>query len=89
MENNQKEAKRMHKATYAKDKRKGGYLIRVEGPNAYAFAGREVPVTLKTGDEQTETLSELIWSGKDQETGKPVALYTFEAKPREEDEVIF
>ena len=39
--------KRSHKATYARDKRKGGYLIRVIGPNAAAFAGREVPVIRK------------------------------------------
>ena len=75
--------KRLHKATYATDKRKGGYLVRVEGPHAAEFLGRTVPTTLKNGDEQSEKLIKLIWSGNDGETGKPVALYAFEAKPRD------
>lgn len=75
--------KRLHKATYASDKRTGGYLIRVAGPNADKFAGREVPVTTKGGDEHTEKLLKMIWTGPDQETGEPVALYKFESKPRE------
>jgi hypothetical protein len=75
---------RQHKATYARDKRKGGYLIRVAGPNAGRFAGREVPVTMKDDTEHTEKLTGLIWAGIDTETGAPVALYSFEAKPREE-----
>lgn len=74
---------RAHKATYATDKRNGGYIIRVEGPNAAKFAGREVPVTLKKGGEQQEKLERLIWSGIDKESGANVALYKFEAKPRE------
>lgn len=77
------ESKRTHRATYARDKRKGGYLIRVAGPNAGLFAGREVPVTMKSGDEHNEKLLALIWSGVDAETGENVALYTFEAKPRD------
>lgn len=76
-------AKRAHKATYARDKRKGGYLIRVEGPNAAAFVKRTVPVLLMDGTEHEEALTGLIWSGTDTETGKPVALYTFEPRPRE------
>lgn len=84
-----KQPKRNHKATYARDKRKGGYLIRVEGPYASAFAGREVPVTRMDGTEETEKLSGMIWSGHDRESGKPVALYSFEAKPREEVKVDF
>lgn len=90
--------KRAHKATYATDKRNGGYLIRVVGPNAAVFAGRTVPVTLKSGDEHDEKLTRLIWSGIDTGTkenpgtGDPVALYKFESKPREattEDELGF
>jgi len=77
--------KRAHKASYAKDKKNGGYIIRVEGPNANAFAGREVPVTMKDGDEHQEKLLSLIWAGKDMESGKPVALYSFEAKPKDEE----
>lgn len=77
-------AERRHKATYAKDKKKGGYLIRVIGPQANAFAGREVPVTKKDDSETIEKLTDLVWSGKDDETGRPVALYAFEAKPKED-----
>lgn len=77
---------RLHKATYARDKRKGGYLIRVEGPTAGSFAGREVPVTTRDGNEHVEKLDALIWTGSDAETGKPVALYSFESRPREEIE---
>lgn len=79
--------KRAHKATYATDKRKGGYLVRVAGPNAAAFAGREVPVTTKAETEHLEKLTRLIWTGPDKETGLPVALYAFESKPRESSEV--
>lgn len=73
-----------HKATYARDKKKGGYLVRVIGPHAAAFAGRKVPVTRKDDTQETETLDALIWSGNDDETGKPCALYSFVAKPKEE-----
>jgi hypothetical protein len=74
---------RQHRATYAKDKKKGGYLIRVEGPSSNMFAGREVPVNTKDGGEHIEMLDALIWSGKDNESGKPVSLYSFVAKPKE------
>jgi hypothetical protein len=80
---NAKGSKRAHRATYAKDKRKGGYLVRVAGPHSNMFAGREVPVTMKDGTEQKEKLDGLIWSGKDKETGEPVTLYSFVAKPKE------
>lgn len=86
---NMQVVKRAHKATYATDKRKGGYIIRVGGPNAGAFVGRVVPVTLRSGDEQDEKLVKLLWSGKDEESGENVALYTFEAKPRNEEELPF
>lgn len=75
--------KRQHRATFSRDKKKGGYIIRVEGPHAMAFAGREVPVTMKDGSEGIEKLTDLIWSGADNETGKPVALYHFEPRPKE------
>ena len=80
--------KRKHRATYATDKRKGGYLIRVVGPTAEKFAGREVPVTTRAGTEHQETLARLIWAGSDQDSGEPVALYTFEPRPREREEVV-
>jgi hypothetical protein len=74
---------RQHKATYARDKRKGGYLIRVIGPNAGKFAGREIPVTRMDDTESVEKLDGLIWTGNDEDTGRPVALYSFEARPKE------
>ena len=81
--------KRAHKATYATDKRKGGYIIRVEGPNAHLFVGRTVPVTTKSGEEHEETLLRVLWGGKDKETGAKVALYDFENKPRDLDDIPF
>ena len=83
------EAKRAHKATYATDKKKGGYLVRVAGPHASEFVGREVPVTRKDNFETKEKLAKLVWSGKDAESGENVALYTFVAKPRDLDEILF
>jgi len=81
--------KRTHKASYATDKRKGGYIIRVAGPNAGMFSGREVPVSTKSGDEHMERLTKVLWSGKDSETGENVSLYQFEAKPRDIDQILF
>lgn len=81
--------KRAHRATYASDKKKGGYLIRVAGPNSNLFAGREVPVTTIKGAEHNEQLTKLIWTGTDKETGEPVSLYTFLARPREQVAVEF
>lgn len=81
--------KRTHRATFATDKRKGGYLVRVAGPHAGEFIGREVPVTLKDGTENMEKLIKLVWSGKDNESGENCALYTFEAKPRQIEEIQF
>jgi hypothetical protein len=80
---------RAHKATYSRDKKKGGYLVRVAGPHAERFAGRDVPVTMLDGSEHAETLVRLIWTGVDTgeyggKAGEPIALYTFAAKPRED-----
>lgn len=77
--------KPLHKATYARDKRKGGYLIRVAGPYPEMFAGRDVPVTRKDGSESVEKLDALIWTGVDDETGGRVALYSFVARPRDDE----
>lgn len=88
--------KRSHKATYAADKKQGGYLIRVVGPRASEFVGREVPVVTQKGDEHMEKLIRLIWTGIDTGTdkfpgtGQPCALYKFESKPKEKmDEIPF
>jgi len=78
-------AKRLHRASYSRDKMKGGYVIRVEGPNASRFAGRSVPVTRKDNSESTEELDSLLWSGTDQDTHHPVALYSFKPKPKDEE----
>ena len=74
-----------HKATYASDKKKGGWLVRITGEYPHAFAGREVPVTMKNGESHKEQLDRLIWQGIDNESGEHVALYTFIPKPREEE----
>lgn len=84
-----KAAPRQHKATYSKDKRKGGYLIRVEGPHAAKFVDRAVPVTRRDGSETVEQLKGLLWTGTDEESGKPVALYEFEQKPRSDEGPVF
>lgn len=87
--------KRLHKATYARDKKKGGYLVRVIGPHADAFAGRDVPVVTRDDRENIETLDKIIWSGTDTGTedmpgtGQPAALYTFKPKPKDETPVEF
>lgn len=88
--------KRQHKATFAADKKKGGYLVRVIGPHAGEFVGRTVPVVRKDDTEEMHKLTRLIWTGIDDGTpekpgtGKPAALYAFEAKPKtEEDEIPF
>lgn len=75
---------RRHKATYATDKRKGGYIVRVEGPECEKFAGRIVPVTMRSGDEHEEQLNRLLWSGINDSDGKPVALYSFVSRPKVE-----
>lgn len=87
--------KRKHKATYATDKRNGGYLVRVVGPNATLFAGQDVPVTTRDDSEHKERLLRLVWSGTDlgtpdrPGTGQPCALYTFQSKPKEKKDVEF
>ena len=89
--NETQKPKRQHKATYSRDKRKGGYLVRVVGPHATEFVGREVPVSRNDGTEGTEKLTRLITSGIDDgqivaaDKGKTYALYAFEAKPRGEE----
>lgn len=84
------EGKRTHRATYARDKKKGGYNIRVVGPNAAEFAGEVVPVNTASGEEHDEKLNALLWTGPDKDpqsgelTGRTAALYSFEARPRED-----
>lgn len=80
---------RKHKATYAKDKLRGGYSICVKGPNANKFANREVPVTLKSGEENIELLTELQNVSEDTETGEMLAFYKFEKKETSDDAAEF
>ena len=78
-----------HKATYASDKRLGGYLIRVVGPDADKFIDYTVPVTTRNGDVHNEKLTRLVWAGVDIDSGSRVALYHFESKPRETSSLEF
>lgn len=88
---------RSHKATYGRDKRTAKYNIRVVGPHANRFEGRTVPVKTASGEEHSEKLTKLVWTGTDDgsviaaDEGKPVALYEFEQKKKEElnDEIPF
>lgn len=86
---------RQHKATYSRDSREGGWLLRIVGPNATKFSGRDVPVTRNDGTENMETVGKLITSGVDEgnviaaDKGKNYALYKFEPKPREETTIEF
>jgi hypothetical protein len=76
-----------HRATYATDKRNGGYLIRVAGPYPEKFVGREIPVDTRGGETHMEKLVALVWAGTDQETGGRVALYKFEKKERTDNNI--
>lgn len=87
--------KRAHKATFAKNKYGAGFLIRVVGPSASRFAGREVPVTRMDDTEEVLKLDAIVWAGIDEGfekdgkkvkgTGQPVCLYSFTPKPFEDD----
>ena len=81
--------KRLHRATYSSDKRNGGYLVRIAGPYPEKFAGKDVPVSTKSGGEHEERLTRLIWTGTDRESGEKVALYKFESQPREAEDAPF
>lgn len=78
-----------HRATFSRDKRKGGYLIRVQGPQSNRFAEKTVPVTLKDGSTKQVELESLVWSGKDKESGEPVTLYHFVPEEMESQDVEF
>lgn len=86
---------RQHRATYSRDNRSGGWLVRVVGPHANKFAKREIPVTRNDNTENMEQLTTLITSGVDEgkviaaDKGKNYALYHFEQKPREDTEAEF
>lgn len=86
---------RQHKATYSRDNREGGWLVRIVGPSANKFANRDVPVTRNDGSENVETLGKLITSGVDEgnviaaDKGKNYALYKFQPKERVETEAEF
>jgi len=87
--------KRRHRATYTSDKRTGGYLIRVIGPDAAKFLNRDVPVTLADGTEHAERLIKLVHTGVDEgkfnaaDKGQTYALYKFQPKPRDEKQADF
>jgi hypothetical protein len=74
---------RRHRATFATDNIEGGYMVRIEGPDCAKFAKRTgIPVTRFDGSETAIDLKNLVWSGNDLESGKPVALYKIVKHPR-------
>lgn len=89
-----------HRATWAKDRQNGGYNVRVVGPMANRFGARkvkdedgketivyrDVPVTLKNGSQRMVKLGDVLWTGKDEDTGLPVALYSHIPDTVEEDQ---
>jgi hypothetical protein len=78
---------RRHRATFASDNLKGGYMIRVEGPDSDRFSKREVPVTRFDHTETVVKCDKLVWTGPDKETGAKITLYKFVAHPRAAKEV--
>lgn len=74
--------KRQHRATFATDNIEGGYMVRVEGPNADKFAKRTIPVTRFNGEETNIELKSMTWTGPDKVTGAKVALYKIVKHPR-------
>lgn len=83
-----------HAAAYSRDKRNGGYIVRIHGPYANRFAGREVPVKTSAGEVTMERLTTLLHTGIDEGKynaslkGVPYALYAFEARPKAQQEEI-
>jgi hypothetical protein len=78
---------RAHTASYSKIRGEPfKWFIRIVGPSAEKFSGREIPVTTKSGEEHAEKLSKMIWNGEDRQSGENVALYEFLAKPKVEGE---
>lgn len=81
---------RSHRASYAKDRVKGGYNVRIVGPSAPKLGNRWVPVTRVDGSENMEYVRDIIWSGTDDDTGQPVALFEMWKAPKDEqDEIPF
>lgn len=80
---------REHRATYSKDKMHGGYNIRIVGPKANRFANRTgIPVTLKDGSEKSDDCGDLLFTGTDDDTGKPYAVYKKVPKEKAADDEI-
>jgi hypothetical protein len=79
---------RSHTASYSKIRGEPfKWYIRVVGPSAEKFSGREIPVATKGGEEHDEKLTKMIWNGADRTSGENVALYEFLAKPKAEVEL--
>ena len=85
-----------HRATYTRNKHTGEMQVRLVGPKAANAAGTEVPVLTKDGAVHLEKLTVLVFTGTDdqdfpgyQSTGKPLAIYKFEKKPREKEPFVF
>lgn len=84
-----KTPQRLHRAAYTRDKKNPGqWLVRVSGPHAKEFEGREVPVTVNGGGEQIETLARGVFAGIDDgkinpaDKGQNYCLYQIVPKPK-------
>lgn len=92
-------AERQHVATFSFNQRAQQYNVRVVGPHADKFAGREIPVSRLNKPDSIEKLTRMLKSGIDEgkvvpeNKGKMYALYSFVQKPRaveeEEQEIKF
>jgi hypothetical protein len=76
---------RTHRASYATDNMKGGYNIRVVGPHATKMGKRWLPVTRVDGSENMEFTLGIIWSGIDEKTEQPIALFHMYRAPKSKD----
>lgn len=72
-----------HEATFAFDRRTRGYVIRVVGPSATSFPGRDIPVKRRDGTTTTEKLGRVLWNGTDKTTGETIAIYSFVSRPKD------
>lgn len=50
-------------ATFQRNKRGNGWIVRVVGPHSEAFSYKSIPVTMKDGSTKMVELTNVIWSG--------------------------
>lgn len=74
---------RQHSASYTRLRGEPlKWFVRVVGPHALKFSGRDIPVATKNGVEHEEKMGRLLGDFTDQDTGQPVGIYEFIAKPK-------